>query len=280
MLKSKRAGSDSAFVEYSTITQVNGCSGPNRNAIRHRIDRAGRVESWVYRSPRESGDPIGQYRGWIQDKEWKSLLRTFSAMRWTENPSGPPGPPGPPLPPGPTEAISVLTLSDGRNTADFGLSGPAPDPISDAFSLPGILARRERDTLWQLALVNPRAEIRKDSLHFIAEWRWRGPAGARILFSRDAGGDFCGTARFKWFLDTSDYSVEWHEATWKPSEDGPLLWDFPGSKSYSLRIKFPYDGPKGTIKRVGFLDGIGIRLVPASSKDTVSATIFTDRFDF
>ena len=67
LLLNKNAGADSAFCEYSTISQVDGCSGPNRNAVRYRISRNGVVESWDYRSPRESGDPIGYYRGRIDE---------------------------------------------------------------------------------------------------------------------------------------------------------------------------------------------------------------------
>lgn len=277
MLKSKDAGAESAYCEFAPISQVDGCSGRNRNALRHRIGRKGVIETWVYRSPRESGDPIGNYRGRIDDRQWRALLQTIAGMRDTPPPAGMPGPP---LPPGPTETISVLTLSDGKKKAEYGMAGPAPGPIGDAFALPGILARSETDTVWQLSLINPKAEIRKDSIHVTAEWKWRGPAGSRLLFSQAAGGEFCGTARFKWFLDTSDYTVEWHPGSATPGKDRGSSWELPGTKANTLRLAFGYDGPKGKAKRVGLVDGIGIRLVAAGSKDTVSATVFSDRFAF
>ena len=277
MLQGKDAGADSAYCEFAPISQVDGCSGRNRNALRHRIGRKGVIETWVYRSPRESGDPIGNYRGRINDKQWKALLQSIAGMSGTPVPAGMPGPP---LPPGPTESIPVLTLSDGKKKAEYGMAGLATGSIGDAFSQPGMLARSETDTVWQLSLIKAKAEIRKDSVYVTAEWKWRGPAGSRILFSQAAGGEFCGTARFKWFLDTSDYTVEWHPGTTTPGKDRGLSWELPGAKANILRLAFGYDGPKGKAKRVGLLDGIGIRLISAGSRDTVSATIFSDRFDF
>lgn len=278
MLKEKTAGGDSAFCEYAPITQVDGCSGPKRNAIRHRIARKGLIETWVYRSPRESGDPIGYYRARLDEKQWRGLLRSIAAMQATGNPPGMPPPP----PPGPMESIPVLTLSDGRTTAEFGTAGPASGSIGDAFSQPARLARGARDTVWQLALVNPKAEIRKDSVHFSAEWKWLGPPGARILFARPSDGDFCGTAAFKWFLDTSEFAVDWHRGTASPGRGRDLIWELPGGKPAMLSLAFAYDGPKGKpeAKRIAMLDGIGIRLVPGGSRDTVSATVFTERFEF
>jgi hypothetical protein len=202
MLKEKHAGADSAYCEFAPISQVDGCSGPKRNALRHRVGRKGWVESWVYRSPGESGDPIGYYRGRIDDRQWRALLKSIAAMRWTQDPAGPSGPPPPP---GPTESIPVLSLSDGRKKAEYGKSGPVPDPVSDAFAQPALLARGDKDTVWQLALVNPKAEAGKDSVFVSAEWKWKGPAGTRLLFSQAAGGEFCGTAVFRWFVDTSEY---------------------------------------------------------------------------
>lgn len=279
MSKDKRLGGDSAYCEYAPISQVDGCSGPNRNALRHRIGREGAVETWVYRSPRESGDPIGHYRGRIDDKPWRALLQAIAAMRWTEDPAGTSGPRPPP---GPTESISVLTLSDGKQTADYGKSGPAPEAIDAAFAQPGMLARRATDTVWQLSLVNPKAETRKDSVYVSAEWKWRGPPGSRILFSETAGGEFCGKAAFKWFLDTAEYSVEWHAATAQAGKGRGATWDLPGPKASTVRLAFAYDGPKGKpkAKRVGMLAGVGIRLLPGGSRDTVSATVATDRFEF
>lgn len=278
MLKHKQVGADSASVEYAPTSQVEGCSGPNRNAMRYRIGRPGAVESWVYRSPRESGRPIGFYRGRIDDKQWRALLQSIAAMRWTEAPAGPPG--LSPPPPGPTETISVLRLFDGKKIAEYGKSGPAPDPISAAFAQPGILARGATDTVWQLSLVKPKAEIRKDSVCVAAEWKWRGPAGARILFNPPEEGDFCGVASFRWFLDTTDFGADWHMATATPDRRRGVSWDLPDPKSNAFRLCFPYEGPKGKAKRVGQLNGMGIRLIPGGSRDTISATVFTDRFEF
>lgn len=277
MSQARSYGTDSAHCEYVTVSQVDGCSGPNRNAFRHRISRKGLIESWDYRSPGQNGEPIGYYRGRIDEKEWRTLLRMVAAMRWTEDPVGMGGPRHPP---GPTESISVLSLSDGKVKAGYGTTGPTPGPISDAMDQPSLLARGPMDTVWQLSLINPKAEIRKDSVHVTAEWKWRGPPGSRILFSQEAGGEFCGTARFRWFLDTAAYSVEWHEATATPGKGRGLSWDLSGPKPGMLRLAFPYKGPKGKAKRVAVLDGIGIRLIAGGSQDTVSATVFTERFDF
>jgi hypothetical protein len=72
--------------------------------------------------------------------------------------------------------------------------------------------------------------------------------------------------------------VEWRSAT-KEAGKGQS-WDLPAPQAGRLRMAFAYDGPKGKAKRVGQVAGIGIRLVPGGSRDTVSATVSTDRFDF
>lgn len=278
MLKGKPPGADSAYCEYMAVSQVDGCSGSRRNALRHRIGRKGTVETWVYRSPGEGGGPVGYYRGRITERDWRSLLESIGKMRMARDQAGIPGPP----PPGPTEAIPILALADGGEKAEFGRSGHASGPVGEAFDRAVGLARNAKDTVWQLSLANPEAEVRGDSVRVTAEWRWRGPAGVRILFSRPAEGDLCGTASFKWFLDTSEFSADWRRAAASPGKGGDLTWELPGAKAATVRLVFPYHGPKGKpkAKRVGMLDGIGIRLVPGGSGDTIQATVSTGRFEF
>src|SRR5688572_15542626 len=72
MMRTKNAGSDSAYCEYVTISQVDGCSGPNRNAVRYKVTRKGLIEAWDYRSPGQNGEPIGYYQGRIEDEQWRT----------------------------------------------------------------------------------------------------------------------------------------------------------------------------------------------------------------
>lgn len=276
MLQSKNAGADSAFCDFVLKTQGEECSGLGNTSLRHRIGRNGKIETWHYRGWRESGDPIGYYRGQVSEKQWRDLLRTVVAMREGPLPSGMPML----LPPEPTIPVPVLILSDGKDTVEFRNAGPSPESISEAFAQPGLFARGERDTVWQLGLVNPKVNVQKDSLHFTAKWQWRGRMGTRVLYSREAGGRVCGTARFKWFLDTSDFSVEWHEAAVHADKGRGQSWELSSEKSSMLRLTFPYDGPGGKAKRTGILEGIGIRLIPADARDTISATVTTERFEF
>ncbi len=277
MLKRKDLGADSAYCEYAPTSQVDGCSGPSRNAHRHLISRKGTIETWHYRSPGESGDPIGRYRGRVDEKQWRELLRIIAKMNGNEKLIGVPNQPPPP---GPGETISMLTLSDGKKKASYGMSGPKPGSISDAFAQPMVLSRNETDTLWELSLTNPKAALLKDSVIVTANWNWKGAAKTRVLFSQGAGGEFCGKANFKWYLDTSEYSVDLQRSAIISGMDLKLAWDLVPGKPVPFRIAFPYAGPKGKAKRVGSIEGIGIRLIPGGAKDTVSATVFTDTFSF
>lgn len=277
MLKRKDLGADSAYCEFAPVSQVDGCSGLNRNALRYRIGRNGLVESWHYRSPGESGDPIGSYRGRLDKTQWRSLLQTLSEMKWSKAEGMPPGPP---LPPGPTETISILTLSDGKQRAAYSRTGPGPAAIDAGMYLPGQIARSSLDTIWELSLVRPKAEIRKDSVIVTADWNWRGPTGSRVLFSGTAGGEYCGKADFKWYLDTSEFTAEWHRASTDAPKGPGLVWNLAPGKAAPVRLAFTYDGPKGKAKRMGALAGVAIRIVPGGMKDTVSATVFTDPFGF
>lgn len=277
MLESPQGGGDSAYCELASILDQGGCLASGRIEHRIRISRKGLVETWVHQPSPGSGEPILYARGRILEKQWKDMLRAIAAMRTEPLPPGMPMP----LPPESAMPIPVLTLSHGKDWAEYRQTGPSPGSIGDAFAMLDILARNATDTVWQLSLANPKAEVRKDSLHVTAEWKWRGPAGARILFSSPAEGDLCGTAAFKWFLDTSEFTVDWRRATASPAKGRAMVWDLPG-KAGTVRLAFPYDGPKGKpkAKRVGMLEGIGIRLVPGGAKDTVLATVATDRFDF
>lgn len=273
--KRKDLGGPAAYCEFAPISQVYGCSGPKRNEVRHRAHPDGTIESWWYRSPAESGNPIGYYKGKMPAGEWRAILKLVSRMRLEKTEAG-----GAPLlpPPGPTESIKVLTLSDGKTLATYSTTGVVPVSISDAFDRLGILAQAETDTVWELSLLQPKAEIRKDSVAFTARWNWRGPSGARLILSENAGGEYCGKARFKWYLDTSAFQVDWHRA--EAGTAGPKTWELATGLSAPFRLAFVYDGPKGAAKRVGALDGIGVRLIPGSGSDTVSVTLFTDNFGF
>ncbi len=276
MLKRTQDNQDSAYCERISTVAKGGCIGPGRMTQRIRIGRDGLVEIWVHQPSPGSGGPVGYSRGRMDVAQWNGLLRKLAVMRPEPLPPGMPMP----LPPEPDIPVPVLTLSDGMNKAEFGNAGPSPGSIGDAFAQIDILARNATDTIWTLALVRPKAEIRKDSIHVTAEWSWRGPAGTRNLFSRQAGGEGCGKAAFKWYLDTSEATVEWRTATATPGKGRGMSWELPISKAAPLRLAFPHQGQKGKAKRVGLLDGIGIRLIPAGSKDTVSATLSTDRFAF
>lgn len=284
MLKRAHDNQDSAYCERMSIVAKGGCLGPGRFTQRIRVGRNGVVETWVHQPFPGSAAPIGYARGKLDEPQWGALLRKLAFMRSEPLPPGMPMP----LPPEPNMPFPVLTLSNGKDKAEFGNAGPSIGSIGDAFAQMDILARSATDTVWKLALVRPKAEIRKDSVHVTAEWSWRGPAGARVLFSGEPGGEArgetggvsCGTAAFKWHLDTSDVSVEWRTSTATPGKGRGMSWDLPGTKAASLHLAFPYQGPKGKAKRVGVLDGIGIRLIPVGTKDTVFATLFTERFDF
>jgi hypothetical protein len=282
MLKSTLGG-DSAYCERAYILAQGGCLGSGRIAQRIRIDRKGLVEAWAHQPSPGSGAPIGYARGRISEAQWKMLLRNLADMRSEPLPPGMPMP----LPPEANIPVPEMTLADGKDKAEYRNAGPSQGSIGDAFAQMDILARSATDTVWALALVRPKAEIRKDSLLVTAEWSWRGTAGARILFSGEPGGKtggvYCGTAAFKWYLDTSDVTVEWRTAIATPGKGKGMNWELPGSKANPLRLAFPYPGQKGKdgkVKRVGVLEGVGIRVIPVGSKDTVSATLSSERFDF
>ena len=278
MLKRGDLGGAGASCEFAPVCQVHGCSGPHRNSVRHIAHAKGLIESWYYRSPGEAGDPIGRYQGRLKPGQWRDLLLKVSRMRWDAPAKGVPAPP--PLPPGPTESIQNLILTDGKASASYSFAGHASESIDAAFAQLGILAQAETDTLWELSLHEPQAQVRKDSLTLSARWNWRGPAGARLLFSPAAGGEYCGKARFKWYLDTSAFTADWH-----PSEALPvgrtLAWDLAPGRGPVFTLRFPYAGPaSGKAKRMGAVDGLGIRLIVPGSADTVSGTVFTEPFPF
>jgi hypothetical protein len=274
LLKRPDLGGNAAFCEYAPITQVHGCSGPGRNEFRHVARPDGTIETWMYRSLGESGDPIGRYRGRLKQGEWRALLGTLSRMgRGTSSASHPLPPPGP------LETIPCLTLSDGKHPASYCLAGHPPESIESAFDRLDILAQAETDTVWDLSLTVEKAQVRKDSVVVTAGWKWRGPAGARILFSDSAGGTFCGKARFKWFADTSAFTVDWHPSEIPSVRLGNPSWNLQPGLTPPFHLVFPYTGtPKS--RRTGQIDGIGIRLVVPGEKDTISATVFSKRFLF
>lgn len=286
MLKRSDLGGTGAYCEYAPTCQVDGCSGPGRNALRHIARPNGMIESWYYRSPGESGEPIGRYQGKMKKGQWTDLLRKLARMRHDAPAKGASGPPLPP-PPGPLESIQQLLLTDGKASASYSFAGHASASIETAFNQFGILAQAETDTLWELSLPQPKALIRKDSVVVTARWKWRGPAGARVLFSESAGGEYCGKARFKWYLDTSSFTADWQHSEAAPGPGRTLAWTLaPAVRSDdapAFSLAFPYagpGGPPGKAKRMGMMDGIGIRLIPPGSSDTISATVFTDPFPF
>lgn len=278
MLKRGDLGGAGAYCEFAPICQVHGCSGPQRNSVRHLAHANGLIETWYYRSPGESGEPIGKYQGRLKAGQWRDLLRDIARMRWNPPAKGVPQPP--PLPPGPSESIPVLTLTDGKTAASFSFAGHASQSIDAAFNRLGILAQSERDTLWELSLAEPQAQVRKDSVVVTARWSWRGPSGARLLFSESAGGEYCGKARFKWYLDTSQFTADWHHGEPACGNGRTLAWNLAPGLTPAFPLAFAYDGPPGKAKRMGAMDGIGIRLVVPGSADTLSATVFTDPFPF
>jgi hypothetical protein len=50
MEQAGKALPDSAYIEDAEVSQVHRCSGPARNALRHRISQKGLIESCDYRS--------------------------------------------------------------------------------------------------------------------------------------------------------------------------------------------------------------------------------------
>jgi hypothetical protein len=275
LLKRKDLGSPDAYCESYTLAQVNSCSGEQRTDSRFRVRRNGTVTRYQYRSWNEGADPaLGEFRGAFPEREWRSLLEKITAMRWVDEPNTP----NPSLPPAPTQAIQVLTLSDGARTAAFSVSGPAPGLINAGMDFPGRLADSATDTVWALSLQAPKIRVRKGVLLFDAEWNPRGTVPVTVAWPDPGDSHGCGKAFFEW-SGGEDSETGSHTSQAQRPKGAPSAWSLKPGRAAPLQLRFPYDQPeKG--KKTGKLREFGVLVQPAGAGGKIPLTLFSDRIGF
>jgi hypothetical protein len=276
MLKRKDLGGPGSFCEHADKSQTNTCSGPDRNEVRSIIRRDGTIESHHYRSPRESGDAIGFYRGKAPKEKWSELLRKIAAMHWKDEP----GMSGQRPPPGPTENIQVFTLSDGMKSATYSLAGPAPSPIEEALYMPGILAMEATDTVWEVSISHPKIVPRHGKLEFTGNWMLKGIPSVQILFPSSPDARSCGRAGLRWYLDTSETSVDWQYADASRAKGKSVEWTVTKDNPALFQLSFPYAAPNIKGRKTAMLNGLGVLVVPMPGSDTIPMTFFSDTTGF
>lgn len=275
LLKRKDLGSADAYCESYGLAQVNSCSGEKRANARVLIRRNGKVTRYQYRSWREAADPaLGEFRGAYPEQEWRLLLETIAAMRWTDKP----GMPDPGIPPGPTQTIQVLTLSDGSRTASFSVSGPAPVPIGAGMDKAGQLGDSASDTVWSLALASPKIGIRKGKLVLEAEWIARGTVPVTLAWPDSSEPHGCGRAMLEWSGGEESESGT-HTVSAQRAKGTKSAWTLRPGHKVPVQLQFPYAQPEPG-KKTGKLREFGVLAQVAGGGEKIPLTFFSDRIKF
>jgi hypothetical protein len=264
-----------AFCESYTLSQVNSCSGENRSTSRAIVKPDGSIARFRYRAWNEDGDAaLGEFRGALAPVQWAELLRKIAAMDWVDEP----GMPDPSVPPAPTQAIQVLTLSDGKRTVSFSVSGPAPTAIQAGMGRPGILADSAKDTVWAVRVENPRLRIRKDGLRFTGSWKVWGHGPVSILWPGPQDPHGCGKAILEWSGGGED-EPESGAADALRDKGRAYAWKAAPGRPARFELRFgTAPAPKGS--KAGKLREFGVLLTPAGSSEPVPLTFFSNRFRF
>ena len=269
LLKEKDLGSPEAYCESYSLAQVNACSGEKRTTTRFRIHRNGTVTRYQYRSWHEGSDPaLGEFRGAYPAAEWRGLLEKLAAMRWVDEP----GMPDPSIPPAPTQAIQVLTLSDGSRIASFSISGPAPALIREGMDMPGRLGDSATDTLWALSLASPKIRIQKGFLLFEADWNLRGTTPVTIAWPDSGEPHGCGRASLEW-SGGEESETGSHTPQAQRIKAAKSAWSLRPGHPVSFQLRFPYGQPEPG-KKSGKLRDFGVLAEPSGSGLKIPLTFF------
>jgi hypothetical protein len=275
LLRRKDLGSPEAYCESYTLAQVNSCSGEKRTDSRYRVRRNGTVTRYQYRSWNEGADPaLGEFRGAFPEREWRVLLEKIAAMRWVDEPSLP----YPSLPPAPTQAIQVLTLSDGARTASFSVSGPDPVSISEGMNMPGRLGDSATDTVWAISLKSPKIRVREGILLLDAEWNLRGTSPITLAWPDSNDSHGCGRAFFEW-SGGEDSETGSHTSRAQRLKGAKSAWSLKPGRPVSLQLRFPYEQPEAG-KKTGKLREFGVLAQIPGTGEKIPLTFFSDRIRF
>jgi hypothetical protein len=276
LLKRSDLGGAGAHGEVATASQAWSCSGPRRNEAVYDLSGQGILVSRIYRSFGEAGNPVGEYRAGPGKARWREWLTLIAAMRWKEEAGISRFRP----PPGPTESIRTLSLSDGESSASFSVAGPAPASITEVLDFPGIHAMEAADTLWELSLAHASIKEGKGHLELEADWKYRGPLPVRIALPDSVDARGCGRAGFKWYADTSDFTVDWNYSEARKSADLPREWNPDSTRGAVLRLAFPFTAPGRKVPKVGQVNGLGVLVFLPGSAQPIPITLFSDTLHF
>lgn len=284
LLKQKGGGTPAAYCALTSMRPTNSCSGNDRLEDSLVAHQNGTLEWIRFRSFAEGPDPRpGQFRGGFSPEKWKALLRALSKMDWIKPRYQMP-------PPGHSETHTQITLSDGKRTSKFSISGTGPrgqDLISDGFDQMSILGQSATDTLWALSLEPLSSTVKNGILTVQARWSVRGANKVSLSHAANPTDATCGSTSLNWFYDrpeTPGITPLPVEFQYSQSIAGPRTsdhWAKVDSNTPAM-VNFRFQLPEKMKKepKAGKLAQLGVLVKTSESAAPINVSLYSGTFSF